>query len=54
MFRKLTAIEPVSLVPWAEKELSKYAGEVVLFDDIPADNAEIIRRIGDSDAALLS
>lgn len=54
MFRKLTAIEPVSLVPWAEKELSKYAQEVVLLEDIPADNAEIIRRIGDSDAALLS
>lgn len=54
MFRKLTAIEPVSLVPWAEKELSRYAREVVLFEDIPADNAEIIRRIGDSDAALLS
>lgn len=54
MFRKLTAIEPVSLVPWAEKELSKYAQEVVMFEDIPADNAEIIRRIGDSDAALLS
>lgn len=54
MFRKLTATEPVSLVPWAEKELSKYAQEVVLLEDIPADNAEIIRRIGDSDAALLS
>lgn len=54
MFRKLTAIEPVSLVPWAEKELSQYAEEVVMFEDIPADNAEIIRRIGDSDAALLS
>lgn len=54
MFEKLVAIEPVSLVPEAEQALHTYAKEVVLFDDIPADNAEIIRRIGDADAALLS
>ena len=54
MFQKLVAIEPVSLIPSAEKELSKYAKEVVLFDDVPADNDEIVRRIGDADAVLLS
>ena len=54
MFEKLVAIEPVSLVPEAEKELHQYAKEVVMFDDIPANNAEIIRRIGDADAVLLS
>lgn len=54
MFRKLTAIEPVSLVPAAEKELYSLASEVVLYDDIPADNDEIVRRIGDADAVLLS
>lgn len=54
MFRKLVAIEPVSLVPEAEKELSSYAKEVVMFGDIPADDDEIIRRIGDADAVLLS
>ena len=54
MFEKLVAIEPVSLIPSAEKELFRYAKEVVLYDDIPADDEEIIRRIGDADAVLLS
>ena len=54
MFQKLVAIEPVSLIPSAEKELFNYAKEVVLFEDIPADNDEIVRRIGDADAVLLS
>lgn len=54
MFQKLVAIEPVSLIPSAEKELFQYAKEVVLFDDIPADDDEIVRRIGDADAVLLS
>lgn len=54
MFQKLVAIEPVSLIPSAEKELFQYAKEVVLFDDIPADDGEIVRRIGDADAVLLS
>lgn len=54
MFQKLVAIEPVSLIPSAEKELFQYAKEVVLFDDIPADDDEIVRRIGNADAVLLS
>lgn len=54
MFQKLTAIEPVSLVDEAMEELKSYAKEIVFFDDIPADDEEIIRRIGDSDAVLLS
>lgn len=54
MFQKLVAIEPVSLVPEAEKKLYTYAEEVVLFHDIPADDDEIVRRIGDADGVLLS
>ena len=54
MFEKLVAIEPVSLVADAEKRLYDYAKEVVLYEDIPADDDEIIRRIGDADAVLLS
>ena len=54
MFNKLVAIEPVSLIPSAEEKLHDYAKEVVMFGDIPADDEEIIRRIGDADAALLS
>ena len=54
MFRKLVAIEPVSLIPSAERKLYDYAQEVVLHGDIPADAAEIVRRIDDADAVLLS
>lgn len=54
MFKKLVAIEPVSLVPEAEKRLENFAGEVVLYNDIPADDDEIVSRISDADAVLLS
>jgi len=54
MFNKLVAIEPVSLIPSAEEKLRDYAREVVLYRDIPADDDEILRRIGDADAVLLS
>ncbi len=54
MFKKLVAIEPVSLVEEAEKELYHFAKEVVLYPDIPADDEEIARRIGDADAVLVS
>ncbi len=54
MFNKLVAIEPVSLVKDAEKELFDYAREVVMYDDIPVDDDEIIKRIGDADGVLLS
>ena len=54
MFDKLVAIEPVSLVPEAEAALHDYAREVVLYRDVPADDAEILRRIGDADAVLVS
>lgn len=54
MFDKLVAIEPVSLVPDAEAALHDYAREVVLYRDVPADDAEILRRIGDADAVLVS
>jgi lactate dehydrogenase-like 2-hydroxyacid dehydrogenase len=54
MFRKLVAIEPISLIPSAEKELHSFAKEVIMYDDIPANDDEIITRIGDADAVLLS
>ena len=53
MFKKLVAIEPVSLIPTAEEALHQYAEQVELYRDIPADDEEIVRRIGDADAALL-
>lgn len=54
MFRKIVAIEPVSLIPAAEKKLREYAEEVVMYDDIPSSDDEIAGRIGDADAVLLS
>lgn len=54
MFNKLVAIEPVSLIPSAEQELHTFAHEVVLYTDIPATADEIVSRIGDADAVLLS
>jgi len=54
MFGKLVAIEPVSLISPAEEELKKYAKEVVLYEDIPENDDEIIKRIGDADGVLVS
>lgn len=54
MFKKLVAIEPVSLIPSAEEELHRYAGEITLHEDVPSGDGEIIRRIGDADAVLVS
>jgi len=54
MFKKIVAIDPVGMVPEAEKELHELAKEVVFHNDVPKDNAEIIERIGDADAVLLS
>lgn len=53
-FKKLVAIEPVSLVAEGEEKLYHYAAEVVLHADIPQDDDEIVRRIGDADGVLLS
>ncbi len=54
MFEKLVAIEPVSLVPFAQNELRKYAKEVQLFEDIPENEEEIVKRIGNADGVLVS
>lgn len=54
MFKKLVAIEPIGLIPAAGQKLLEYAEEVIMFDDIPADTSQVIERIGDGDAVLLS
>lgn len=54
MFNKLVAIEPVSLNPSAEKKLHDFAKEVVLHQNIPSDDNEICKRIGDAEAILVS
>ncbi len=44
----------VSLIPSAEEKLHDYAKEVIFYRDIPAGDEEIVRRIGDADAVLVS
>jgi phosphoglycerate dehydrogenase-like enzyme len=54
MFKKLVAIEPVGLIPSAEKQLKRFAAEVIMYDDLPSGAEEIAARIGDADGVLLS
>jgi lactate dehydrogenase-like 2-hydroxyacid dehydrogenase len=54
MFRKLVSIEPPRLPQLVLRELCQYANEVIIHTDIPANNAEIIRRVDDADAVLVS
>ena len=54
MFKKMVGIEPLSLVPSAEKQLYTFADEVVLHDSLPIGVQEIASRIGNADAVLLS
>ncbi len=54
IFRKTVAIDPVALTETARKEILRYTQEFEIADDVPADDEEIVRRIGDADAALLS
>lgn len=54
MFTKLVAVEPLNLIPSAEKELHTFAKEVVMYQDQPSTADEMASRIGDADAVLLS
>lgn len=53
-FNKLVAIEPVNMVQGALARLESLAENVVMYDDIPSSQDEIVKRIGDADAVLLS
>ena len=53
-FKKLVAIEPLNLIASAEKELKQFAESVTTYSNIPASEHEIVTRIGDADAVLLS
>ena len=54
MFKKLTAIEALNLLPEAEERLSKVAEEYITFENSPKDDPEIIERINNSDGILLN
>ena len=53
-FRKIVALEDVLINEEAVRELHTLADEVEMHYDAPADDAEIIRRIGTADAVLVS
>ena len=54
MFNKLVMIEPINIFEIHKNELKKYAKEIIEYNDIPKDDDEIIERISDADAVLLS
>lgn len=53
-FRKIVAVEDVLLSPEADERLHDFAREVELYRDMPADDDEVARRIGDADCVLVS
>lgn len=53
-FKKIVGVEPLNLIPSAEKALYHYAEQVVLHQDIPVDAQDMAARIGDADAVLIS
>ena len=53
-FKKIMAVEPVNLTADAEERLKAYADSVEMYLDMPENDDEIIRRIGDADAVLVS
>ena len=54
LFKKLVGIEPLELIPSANKKLESFAETLILHEDQPANDAEIVSRIGDADGVLLS
>lgn len=54
MFKKLVGIEPLELIPSANKKLASFAETLILHEDQPSSVAEIVKRIGDADGVLLS
>lgn len=54
MFSKLVAVEPVNLTLQARERLSDFAQTVVYYDTLPEGDADLIERIGQADAVLVS
>lgn len=53
-FRKMVAVEPVNLTETTRSRLHEYTEELVFYQSLPADDQEIIDRIKDADAVLVS
>lgn len=54
MFNKIVVIEPVNLLQKAKEQLRDYAKEVIFYDTLPEGDADILQRLGDADAMLVS
>jgi len=54
MFKKLVGIEPLELIPSANKSLESFTETLILYEDQPSSREEIVKRIGDADGVLLS
>jgi len=54
MFKKMVGLDPLELIPSANKELESFAETLILHTDAPTSVDEIVNRIGDADAVLLS
>lgn len=53
-FKKLVGIEPLALIPSANKTLESFTDTLVLHSDMPTTADAIVKRIGDADGVLLS
>ena len=54
MFEKLVIIEPINMLEIHLNKLNDVAKKVIYYKDIPNNDDEIIKRIDDADAVLLS
>lgn len=54
MFEKLVIIEPINMLDIHLNKLNDVAKKVIYYKDIPSNDDEIIKRIDDADAVLLS
>lgn len=54
MFKKLVIIEPINMLDYHKEKLKNIALEVIEYDTLPKNDDEIIKRISDGDAILLS
>ena len=54
MFKKLVIIEPINMLDIHLNKLNELSKEVIYYKDIPTNDYEIIKRIDDADAVLLS
>ncbi|QDO92975.1 dihydrofolate reductase [Formosa sediminum] len=54
MLKKIIGIEPLGLIPSANKKLESFSETLTLYTDKPTSDTEIVKRIGNADAVLLS